>query len=76
MTGITLPECIADLSERGLLPTQFRVGDVRVALGNAYAETYIRRALGLYSEKPLNYAYRWNKPCFRRVRHGLYELVR
>lgn len=75
-TAISLPERIADLSERGLLPAQFRFGDVRMALGNTYAETYIRRALGLYNEKPLNYAYRWNKPCFRRVRHGVYELVR
>src|SRR5690348_5145374 len=67
MTGMSLPERIVDLCERGLLPAQFRVGDVRQALGDTYAETYIRRALGLYSEKPDNYTYRWNKPRFRKV---------
>ena len=76
MSSMSLPERIVELCERGLLPAQFRVGDVRLALGDTYAETYIRRALGLYSEKPGNYTYRWNKPRFRKVRHGLYELVR
>jgi len=44
-------------------------------LGDTYAETYIRRALGLYSEKADKYTFRWNKPRFRKVRHGVYELV-
>jgi hypothetical protein len=73
---MSLPDHIYDLCQRGLLPAQFRVSDVRQALGDTYAETYIRRALGLYSEKPGNYTYRWNKPRFRKVRHGVYELVR
>jgi len=72
---LSLPDRIFDLCRRGALPAQFRVNDVRQALGNEYAETYIRRALGLYSEKPGNYTYRWNKPRFRKVRHGVYELV-
>lgn len=75
-SNMSLPDRIYDLCERGLLPPQFRVSDVRQALGSTYAETYIRRALGLYSEKPGNYTYRWNKPRFRKVRHGVYELVR
>jgi len=74
--NMSLPDRIYDLCERGLLPTQFRVGDVRQVLGDQYAETYIRRALGLYSEKPGNYTHRWNKAQFRKVRHGVYELVR
>src|SRR5579862_1799477 len=44
---MSLPEHIVDLCRRGALPTQFRVNDVRQALGDQYAETYIRRALGL-----------------------------
>jgi hypothetical protein len=74
--NMSLPDRISALCEQGLLPAQFRVSDVRQALGDTYAETYIRRALGLYSEKPGNYTYRWNKPRFRKVRHGVYELVR
>ena len=73
--GMSLPDRIYDLCRRGMLPAQFRVNDVRQALGDTYAETYIRRALGLYSEKPGNYTYRWNKPRFRKVRHGVYEMV-
>ena len=73
--GMSLPDRIYDLCKRGVLPSQFRVNDVRQALGDTYAETYIRRALGLYSEKPENYTYRWNKPRFRKVRHGVYELA-
>ena len=73
---MSLPDRIFDLCARGLLPAQFRVSDVREALGDQYAETYIRRALGLYSEKPGNYTHRWNKPQFRKVRHGVYELLR
>jgi hypothetical protein len=72
---MSLPDRILDLCQRGVLPPQFRVDDVRQVLANTYAETYIRRALGLYSEKPGNYTYRWNKPRFRKVRHGVYELV-
>ena len=75
-TNRSLPERISDLCEQGLLPQQFRVSDVRQALGSTYAETYIRRALGLYCEKPDNYTYRWNKPRFRKIRHGVYELIR
>ena len=71
----SLPEHIVELCRSGAIPAQFRVNDVRQALGEKYAETYIRRALGLYSEKPDNYTYRWNKPRFRKVRHGVYELV-
>ncbi len=73
--SMSLPDRIYDLCQRGILPAQFRVNDIRQALGDTYAETYIRRALGLYSEKPGNYTYRWNKPRFRKVRHGVYELV-
>jgi hypothetical protein len=73
--SMSLPDRIYDLCQRGMLPAQFRVNDVRQVLGDTYAETYIRRALGLYSEKPGNYTYRWNKPRFRKVRHGVYELV-
>jgi hypothetical protein len=73
---MSLPDRICDLCERGLLPLEFRVSDVRRALRGTYAETYIRRALGLYCEKPNNYTYRWNKPRFRKIRHGVYELVR
>jgi hypothetical protein len=73
--GITLPERIAHLCGRGIMPAQFRVADIRKYLGDAYAESYIRRALVLYSEKPGAYTYRWNKPRFRKVRHGLYEVV-
>jgi hypothetical protein len=75
-SNMSLPDRIFDLCERGLLPSQFRVSDVRQTLGGTYAETYIRRALGLYCEKPGNYTYRWNKPRFRKIRHGVYELVR
>lgn len=74
--NMSLPEHIYDLCKKGVLPAQFRVSDVRQALGDTYAETYIRRALGLYCEKPGNYTYRWNKPRFRKIRHGVYELVR
>jgi hypothetical protein len=74
--NLSLPDRIFALCDRGLLPSQFRVSDVRQALGDKYAETYIRRALGLYSEKPGNYTHRWNKPQFRKVRHGVYELIR
>jgi len=73
--SMSLPDRILDLCQQGVLPAQFRVNDVRQVLGDTYAETYIRRALGLYSEKPGNYTYRWNKPRFRKVRHGVYELV-
>lgn len=72
---ISLPERIADLCRRGLMPVQFRVSDIRQHLGDTYAESYIRRALVLYCEKPDAYTYRWNKPRFRKVRHGLYEVV-
>jgi len=72
---ISLPERISDLCRRGLMPAQFRVADIRRHLGETYAESYIRRALVLYSEKPGAYTYRWNKPRFRKVRHGLYEIV-
>jgi hypothetical protein len=74
--GLSLPDRIVDLCARGALPAQFRVSDIRAALGDQYAETYIRRALGLYSEKPGDYTHRWNKPQFRKVRHGVYELAR
>lgn len=74
--GMSLPDRIYHLCERGMIPPQFRVSDVRQALGDKYAETYIRRALGLYSEKPGNYTHRWNKPQFRKVRHGVYELAK
>lgn len=74
--AISLPERIADLCHRGLLPEQFRVSDIRQHLGNTYAESYIRRALVLYSEKPGAYTYRWNKARFRKVRHGLYEVIK
>lgn len=73
--AMSLPDRILELCQRGAIPPQFRVSDLRQALGDTYAETYIRRALGLYSEKPGNYTYRWNKPRFRKVRHGVYELV-
>lgn len=73
---MSLPDRIFDLCARGILPAQFRVNDVRAVLGDQYAETYIRRALGLYSEKPGNYTHRWNKPQFRKVRHGVYEVLR
>ena len=72
---ISLPERIADLCQRGLMPHQFRVADIRKHFGDTYAESYIRRALVLYSEKPGSYTYRWNKPRFRKIRHGLYEVV-
>jgi len=75
-SSMSLPDRILDLCQRGLLPAQFRVNDVRTALGDQYAETYIRRALGLYSEKAGNYTYRWNKPRFHKVRHGVYEMAR
>jgi len=71
----SLPEQIVDLCRKGLIPAQFRVSDIREHLGEAYAESYIRRALVLYSEKPEDYTYRWNKPRFRKIRHGLYEVV-
>jgi hypothetical protein len=71
----SLPEQIAELCERGLIPTQFRVCDIRKHFGETYAESYIRRALVLYSEKTGDYTYRWNKPRFRKIRHGLYEIV-
>lgn len=71
----SLPERIAELCQNGLMPAQFRVSDIRRHLGEAYAESYIRRALALYSEKPGSYTYRWNKPRFRKIRHGLYEIV-
>lgn len=73
---MSLPERIRELCDSGQIPAQFRVSDVRQALGDTYAETYIRRALGLYSERPGNYTYRWNKARFRKVRHGIYELVK
>jgi hypothetical protein len=72
---MSLPEHIRELLNSGLLPAQFRVSDVRRVLGDTYAETYIRRALGLYSEKADKYTFRWNKPRFRKVRHGVYELA-
>jgi len=71
----SLPDQIADLCQRGLIPSQFRVSDIRKHLGESYAESYIRRALVLYSEKTGDYTYRWNKPRFRKIRHGLYEIV-
>jgi hypothetical protein len=71
----SLPEQIVDLCQRGLIPPQFRVSDIRDHLGQNYAESYIRRALVLYCEKPDDYTYRWNKPRFRKIRHGVYELV-
>ena len=74
--NMSLPDRIFRLCDQGVLPPQFRVGDVRRVLGDKYAETYIRRALGLYSEKPGNYTHRWNKPQFRKIKHGVYELVR
>lgn len=72
---ISLPDRIADLCQRGLMPARFRVADIRQHLGETYAESYIRRALVLYTEKPGAYTYRWNKARFRKVRHGLYEIV-
>ncbi|MDR3703836.1 MAG: hypothetical protein P4L56_29575 [Candidatus Sulfopaludibacter sp.] len=71
----SLPDQIADLCQRGQIPAQFRVCDIRKHLGETYAESYIRRALVLYSEKSGDYTYRWNKPRFRKIRHGLYEIV-
>ena len=71
----SLPEQIAELCHKGLIPVQFRVADVRKHLGEDYAESYIRRALVLYTEKSDDYTYRWNKPRFRKIRHGLYEVV-
>lgn len=73
---ISLPERIAALCDQGMLPAQFRVADIRKHLGEAYAESYIRRALVLYSEKPGDYTHRWNRSRFRKVRHGLYEVIR
>jgi hypothetical protein len=57
------------------MPPQFRVADIRRHLGSQYAESYIRRALVLYSERPNDYTFRWNKPRFRKVRHGVYEIA-
>jgi len=73
--AVSLPERIAELCHNGQMPQQFRVSDIRKHFGETYAESYIRRALALYSEKPGAYTYRWNKPRFRKIRHGLYEVV-
>jgi len=71
---MTLPDAILDLYQRGLLSSSFKVADVYRHLRPVFAETYIRTALANYAEGG-NYTKSGNKPRFRRVARGTYEMI-
>jgi hypothetical protein len=70
----SLPDQVHALRRRGLIPTHFRVSDIRNHLGQQYSDNYLRTALANYAEETGNYVQRWSEPRFKRVGRGLYAI--
>jgi hypothetical protein len=71
----SLPDQIEELCRRKAIPSAFRVADVAANFRGKYSPNYISVVLANFAESTGNYVKRWSRPRFRRVGHGLYELV-
>ena len=71
----SLPDQIEELCRRRIIASPFRVANVAAHFGTKYLPNYIRVVLSNFAVDTGNYVKRGSKPRFRRVDHGLYELV-
>jgi hypothetical protein len=71
----SLPDQIEELCRRRIIVSPFRVADVAAYFGTKYLPNYIHVVLSNFAENTGNYVKRGSRPRFRRVGHGLYELV-
>lgn len=67
-------EAVCNLVDEGVIPAAFRVADVFPYLGNRFSRNYINTALANNAEGG-NYTRHGSRPRFRRVSHGLYQLI-
>ena len=75
MTEESLPAKIAALRAEGKIPPQFGAKDVREFLEGQFADTYLNTVLANYCESTGDYVKKGQKPWFRRVSEGLYEIL-
>ena len=71
----SLPDQIEELCRRKVIQSTFRVADVAAHFRDKYSPNYITVVLANFAKDTGNYVKLWSRPRFRRVGHGLYELV-
>lgn len=71
----SLPGQIEELSRYRIIVSPFRVADIAAHFGTKYLPNYIHVVLSNFAEDTGNYVKRRTRPRFRRVGHGLCELV-
>ena len=72
---MSLADDILALSQSGKIPSPFRLADLLPHFQGRYPKGYVRTALASLARDSDDYLKRWNKPRFRRVAPGVYEII-